>query len=329
MTIGTDFDPLSVPAVMPQRVARVTADGRPTQSLLDWEQSTQGWMKANVTAMNTRFSQVSDAVDDSTASVATETAARIAGDDALAATITTVDTKVGNISAGGAVYLAAKAIPTGATAAYGWFITAGGSFAGMEAVALSGGGSAIALTANQLKFTDAGTLTDVLTYSAGKFRFTGDVAIDGSLAVSGSFNATAVASGFTNRGSIGDTASISATIGWTDLGLPMTLAITPDAGNAYPVIWIRDVATVSNLGGTPATAQVKIRLLINGTSYYEREIFNLAIPVSGSREGGITDFFDTGIASSSLTFQLQYQATIGGTVTGSVFAKTMVFMSSR
>ena len=338
MAITDDFDPLTVPAVLPQSVKRITdkdtagqkVPGFPTQALLDYEQALQGWMRNTVVATNTRFTEVSDSLGDVTASVTTETAARVAADEALAASITTVEASVGDISADGAVYIAAKATPTGATAAYGVHLTAGSSFAGLEMLALSAGGSGIGLSANQLKFTDSGTATDVLEYSAGKFRFTGDVAIDGNLAVSGSFTADAVASGFTNRGSTAGTVGLAAgTTGWTDLGSPITLAITADGGNAYPVVWIRDAADAINFGAGAGAATVSIRLLINGTEVYNRQILNVAIPAGQGRADNLTDFFDVVVGSSSLTFQLQYQHNYSASVSGQVFAKVMAFMSSR
>jgi hypothetical protein len=117
--------------------------------------------------------------------------------------------------------------------------------------------------------------------------------------------------------------------GWVDLGSPITLAITADGGNAYPVIWTRDVASAINSGGISGGAIAQIRLLINGAPVYTREIFNQIIPAGASRSDGITDFFDTVVASSSLTFQLQYNINYAAGISGFVFAKVMAFMSSR
>lgn len=172
-----DFEPLSVPAVMPVTVARITEGGFPKQALLDYEQALQAWMKANVANTNTRLNLVSDEVDGAYAAVATEATTRATADSALAATITTVDAAVDSISASGAVYLAAKAAPSGSSAAYGWYLTAGNAYAGMEALALSGGGSAIGFTANQFVFTDAGTAQSVFAYSGGVWVLSSAVVI--------------------------------------------------------------------------------------------------------------------------------------------------------
>lgn len=166
-----DFNPLTIPAIMPSSVARTKEGGKPTQAMVDWEQALQAWMKANVANTNERINEVSEEVGDVAASVVTETEARIDGDEALASTITTVDAKADSATASGAVFLSAKAAPSGATAAYGWYLTAGTAFAGMEAVALSGGGSAIGFTANKFFFTDSGTAQQAFSYSGGLFYF--------------------------------------------------------------------------------------------------------------------------------------------------------------
>ena len=166
-----EIDPLTVPAIMPSSVPRTTSQGFPTQFLLDYEKTLQNWFVNNTITLQTKITTVEEVADDAAAAVTTEAIARADADSALASDITTVETSVGNISANGAVYLAAKAAPTGATAAYGWYITAGAAFAGMEALALSGGGSAIGFTADKFYFTDSGTAQQVLDYNGSAFVF--------------------------------------------------------------------------------------------------------------------------------------------------------------
>ena len=174
-----DIDVLTIPAIPPGNVPRgefTREDGRKfpifaTQFALDWEKSQQTWFQNNTITLQTRITTVEEVADDAAAAVVTEATARADADSALAIDITTVETSVGNISAGGAVYLASKAAPTGATAAYGWYITAGAAFAGMEAIALSGGGSAIGFTADKFYFTDSGTAQQVLDYNGSAFVF--------------------------------------------------------------------------------------------------------------------------------------------------------------
>ncbi|POR52398.1 hypothetical protein [Bosea psychrotolerans] len=329
MAIADDFDPLTVPAVMPVTVRRTNEQGFPRQALLDYEQALQGWMRNNVVATNARFAEVSDSLAGVSAAVTTEANARVAADEALAEQITTVEAAVDGFTASGELYFAAKATPAGAASAFGLYLTAGSSFAGLEAMALSGGGSAIGLAANQLKFTDPGTATDVLTYSGGKFRFTGDVAIDGNLAVSGSFTADAVASGFSAIDSTAGTAALAGTVSWADLGPPITLTVTPDGGNGYPLLFIRDNATAENLTAFAGNASVRYRIMLNGSNIYEREIFNLAIPSGGTRGDGITDFYNATSAGASHTFQLQYSCAYAPGISGDLFAKIMVLMISR
>ena len=175
--MADEIDPLTVPAIMPSSVPRTTSQGFPTQFLLDYEKTLQNWFVNNTITLQTKITTVEEVADDAAAAVTTEATARASADSALASSITTVDTKVGNISAGGAVYLASKAAPSGATAAYGWYITAGAAFAGMEAIALSGGGSAIGFTADQFRFTDAGTAQAVFSYSSGVWVLSSAVVI--------------------------------------------------------------------------------------------------------------------------------------------------------
>lgn len=172
-----DIDVLTIPAIPPPNVPRVTPQGFPTQFALDWEKSQQTWFQNNTVTLQTRITTVEEVAGDAAAAVVTEATARADADSALATDITTVEASVGNISANGAVYLAAKAAPSGATAAYGWYITAGAAFAGMEAIALSGGGSAIGFTADQFRFTDAGTAQAVFSYSSGVWVLSSAVVI--------------------------------------------------------------------------------------------------------------------------------------------------------
>ena len=170
-----DIDPLSVPAVMPATVQRTEerdvggrkVGGYPTQAMLDWEQASKSWYVGNVVDLQTKITTVSAAQDGFEALVTTETNARITADGALAEQITTVAATADDATANGEIYFAAKAGPTGSAAAYGLYLTAGASFAGFEALALSGGGSAIGMTADKFVFTDAGTTQAVFSYSSG------------------------------------------------------------------------------------------------------------------------------------------------------------------
>jgi hypothetical protein len=174
-----DISPDDIPFVMSKNVGISDKDGKPTTAMLDWFQSLWSWMKRSVVDLTTKVDTLTDTVGDNTAAITAESVARASADSAIAATVTTVDAKVGNISAGGAVYLAAHATPAGATAAYGWYLTAGSAFAGMEAVALSGGGSAINFTAGQFRFTDNSGLNPIyaLSYTGGVWELNGAIVI--------------------------------------------------------------------------------------------------------------------------------------------------------
>lgn len=184
--MADDIDPNAIPFVPSTEVALVdTATGRPKTAFHDWMQALFDWMKRSVVDLTTKVTTISAEVDGVAASVVSEQNARITADEALAEDITTVAASVDNATANGEIYFAAKATPGGAAAAYGLYLTAGNSYAGFEALALSGGGSAIGFAANQFRFVDSGTSVPVWTYSGGKFTFTGDVEINGSLVING------------------------------------------------------------------------------------------------------------------------------------------------
>ena len=183
--MADDINPDDIPFLMDRSVKLVDPDGKQTTAFQDWFQSLWSWMKRSVVDLQTKITTVSAEIDVVAASVVSEQNARIAADEALAEDITTVSASVDDATANGQIYFAAKAAPGGSAAAYGLHLTAGSSYAGFEALALSGGGSAIGFTANQFRFVDSGTSKTVWAYSGGKFVFTGDVSINGSLVIDG------------------------------------------------------------------------------------------------------------------------------------------------
>lgn len=182
------------PPALPANVARVTADGRPTRHLLDWELFQTDWFRSNIVATDQRIDQVKATADGASAAVTTETQARISADGALALRIDSVEAYVGDATAEGQIYFAAKAGPAGSIAAYGLYLTANNTFTGFEAVAASDGTSYIALKAgsveieaSEFKLTDAGTAQNVFNYMGEVFTFnvpvqirTGDI-LDGAV----------------------------------------------------------------------------------------------------------------------------------------------------
>lgn len=175
-----DLDPGSIPFVPPTSVTLIdtTEDqltgkpgGKPTTAFHEWMMALWSWMKANVVDLTTKVTTLIDGQDDLQAALNIEEIARVEGDDALAAQITTVEAKADQATADGQIFLAAKAAPSGAIAAYGVYLTAGGVFTGLEMLAKSGGASAIGLTASQFTFTDSGAAQQVFSYSGGVFYF--------------------------------------------------------------------------------------------------------------------------------------------------------------
>ena len=198
-----EIDPNTAPSVMPAEQPIAKPDGRPTTPMLNWFASIRNYTKKMVVDLTTKITTVTDQVGDISAEVtvlqeaqadlesafasyqvtvtaefgtvnaaiSSEASTRASADSALSSSITTVDAKANAATASGAVYLTAMAGPGGAASAYGWHLSASGAYAGMQALALSGGGSAIGFTADKFMFTDSGTAQQVLDYDGSSFVF--------------------------------------------------------------------------------------------------------------------------------------------------------------
>lgn len=176
--MADDIDPNAIPFVPSTEVALIdTTTGKPKMAFHDWMASLYDWMRRSVVDLTTKITTLIVDMGDMSARIDEEATIRETEDGILASQITSVEAKADAATATGEVYLAAKAGPTGTTAAYGWYLTAGNAFAGMEAMALSGGGSAIGFAANQFQFTDSGTATPVFNYSSGVWVFNVPVVI--------------------------------------------------------------------------------------------------------------------------------------------------------
>lgn len=166
--------------------------GTPTTGFHDWLSTLWSKMKGSLVDLTTKITTLTSDIDGLHGEITTEATIRQTQDGILASQITTVSTTASNAqatatsaiglatsaqntangaTASGQVYLVSQAAPSGATAAYGWYLTAGNAYTGMEALALSAGGSAIGFTANQFTFTDSGTAQAVFAYSAGAWYF--------------------------------------------------------------------------------------------------------------------------------------------------------------
>jgi hypothetical protein len=208
-----DFDPLTVPAVMPVTVRRTNEQGFPRQALLDYEQALQGWMKANVANTNTRLNLVSEEVDGAYAAVATEAIARAAGDSALAAELTTLETTVGDNTAELAILsasidgIAVKYAVTGTING----VTGGFVLTGIQQL---GGGASYLL------------------------EITSDVVINGNLLVTGTVETVAVASHAISQVAFSASGGINTGVGIT-VRTGATVAVTASfnglAGTYFPL----------------------------------------------------------------------------------------------
>lgn len=118
--------------------------------------------------------------------------ARVTGDAALAISISTVEAKANSATAFGQVRLAARTTPLGGqSATYDVELTTNGAKAGLHIGAV-GSDSVFAITASKFLMYDpslpGNTPLQVMSYSGGKFIFTGDVAINGNLVISGTID---------------------------------------------------------------------------------------------------------------------------------------------
>lgn len=167
-----DIDPNAIPFVPDTSVALIEPEsGKPKTAFHDWMQSLYDWMKRSVVDLTTKVTTLTADIGGLSAQIVEEATIRQTEDGILAAQITSVEAKADDATANGEIYFAAKAAPSGATAAYGIYLSAGNYYAGLEIIATSGGGSAIGMAASQFRFTDSGTAQQVFNYSGGVFTF--------------------------------------------------------------------------------------------------------------------------------------------------------------
>jgi len=234
---------LDQPPVLPQHVARVTADGRPTRYLLDWEQFTYQFQASALQSLDTR--------------------------------ITTVESTSEGGTASGAIYFATKSTPAGASAAYGLFLSAGDAFAGFEVLALSAGGSAIGMTADKLLFSDSGTATAVFDYgfsTPGVFTFNVPVEIRNSDIGVAQVSNSVVATGSIGSGADLTTAALTVRAG---ARVDILVTVSETSGTIYSapfsVSFISRAFTVS-YNSTPIGAMYSMDTIVasnflGGSSY--------------------------------------------------------------
>jgi hypothetical protein len=140
------------------------------------------------------------------------------GITALSGIVTTVSATANNAqalgnqaSAFGQVTLKATATPGGASAAYGWYITAGDKYAGMLAGVDSVTGDAfIAFSAESLRFTNSGTQEPVFAWNAttNVFEFFTDVRVhDVDIALN------AITNSASNAGTVASAGALTVTLG--------------------------------------------------------------------------------------------------------------------
>lgn len=193
--MADDFNPDTIPGVLSRDVLRVTADGRPTAHLLNWESSLQAWMKKNTTDLRTKITTVRDESQNGLAEVNNRVDAVVDEQGALAQEITDLTAEFGDFSANGSIQFKAMAGPTGAIAAYGIFLTAGDVYTGMQLVAYSGGLSAVVFDANYFQLNNSGTGQNVFSFDGSIFTFNVPVRVRTGDILDGAVSSTVAATG--------------------------------------------------------------------------------------------------------------------------------------
>lgn len=214
MTTPSALDGLLLPPQIDANVPRVTGDGKPTKWLLDQELFQRNFYTSAVTNLDGRSSTI-------------ETNYQTA-DAALQSQVTTVTATANGATASGQVYLAALSAPTGYSAVYGWKLTAGNQFLGMQATLDSTGNAGIAFYASQFALIDpsynGGAPQTVFSYAGGVFTFNVPVEVR-----TGDIGANQITQSATGTGISTSSASITTTGG--TVVVQVTVEGTPSSPN--------------------------------------------------------------------------------------------------
>lgn len=286
-----------LPMVMSATIPRVNADGTPTKWMIDWEEQTRNWYKTNAANTKQALVEVSDTlydpitgleatahgVDNLSVAVGLDTS----GPFAVATKITSLEVDVGKVSADGEIYFGVAATPAGAVAAYELKLTAGDASTGFKAMAISGGGSAIGMRADQFVFTDAGSMTDVFTYAGGLFVLTGNVAVDGNLVVSGTIGTGKITDAAVTTDKVLDNAiSNVATGASVTTGGAASASIYARSGDRV-LVWANYTPDGAAGGGSPVIGRIRI----NNNAGTEEEVIvpNRLSSFNVTNDGTVTD----------------------------------------
>lgn len=208
----SDFDPNSIPAILPQTQTIIDQKGRSTKPFSDWLFSLWKWFQNTAINLDTRVTTVQSQTDDNTAKVTETIQALTDGTGAYGSYILSIDTtasdadakaenlivavsgaggaygahiqtvtaQAAGISANGEIALVAAAAPSGYAASYTVHLSAGNAYGAFSLLADGAGGSALVVTANKFMMTDpsynGGLPGNVFAYYGGVFRFNVPVA---------------------------------------------------------------------------------------------------------------------------------------------------------
>lgn len=291
---------------------------------------------ANGEALAATLTRLNTEINDRVASVSAEQIARSNADTALASSITTVNAKTDAVSAFGQFGVAAVAGEDGAAASFRVNLQAGAIQTGMRLDAMAGGGSRVVFDTDTFRIqhnTVAGGIPQTMFQAdgAGGLLLNANTRINGNLVVEGTIQAAQLASGLSTIGATAGTVFLAGNTasGWTDLGPPLVLSVPPRGGFAFPLLIIRDAGAFQNSTEVNQNGAVGIRLLVNGTEVYYHELVNTVLPPALGASTGLTDFLNASIFGTTHIFQLQYQHSFFPGFSGTVFAKVLAMMIAR
>ncbi len=189
--------------------------------------------------------------------------ASVSRDGALATSISSVLARVNDVSAGGFFKTSAAVVGGGALASMDAFVYTSNAFstlttAGWRVEVTGGVGYFCIYTSNFKLIDNANVAKTVMFYTAGKFQFTADIAIDGNLTINGTINTPAVAANAVSQGAGATSGAASTSVGINVRAGATILVIATfngAPGSYFPLIVsigtndiVRDATVIASVG---------------------------------------------------------------------------------
>jgi hypothetical protein len=287
-----DFDPLTVPAVMPKSVRRILDDGTPTQSQLDFEQALQSWFKSNTANFNdivgedgtltNRVIDVETVAGDAAAEAALALSTAIDAGVAASALEAAVKARFGETVTIGGLYIASVATGGGfgevRISLGGKATVAGTTYAvGMDMIVDTAGNSRIDFNAGQIRYIHPTTSAVLVDFDAGlgpngKMTIAGDVQISGditrdSLEIASQEDVNTFFRGNYAYPGVSATLSVADPNVWLDIGSPYSITNSGSQNIEIALFWFGNywVSSGVSISGN-LTVNLDLRIDINGVA---------------------------------------------------------------